>query len=335
MLPKTIQRFIEREIDNPIEDVYEIKAGLNNRLFKVATSEEEYLVKLYRSGADIMLEREFCALKYLRTQNILSVPIAYSKNDKQNFAIYSFEEGVSKSPLQLTKEDLNIMASFIASIHKLQPIGIRREFLAANYACFSITDYLKNITFRLNKFLAYAESRSTPMIIGRIKDEKVCSKIESLVHDVLSEFTNDFINRKLRVGEERLSPVDFGVHNILFKRDGSLCFIDFEYFGRDDPTRAVADFLMHDRSLDIKPKLKRYFQNRYLEYVDADEKYQQRLEIVKKIIDIEWLAIYLYSMTPEKIEIRKFSDVSFETDKYLKKQSLKLYSRLKDIENKK
>jgi hypothetical protein len=41
----------------------------------------------------------------------------------------------------------------------------------------------------------------------------------------------------------------------------------------------------------------------------------------------------LYSMIPDKIKIRKFSDANFDTDKYLEKQSLKLYSRLAQIEN--
>lgn len=333
MLINTIKKIIEREIDKPIESVQEIDAGLNNRLFKIVTSEEKYLVKLYRKDTGIMLKREFGALKYLKRRNITNVPTAYLKNDKQNIAVYSFEEGKTKNPSQVTKEDLNKMAFFIASIHKLQPKKIRNKFLTANFACFSINDYLKNIYFRLEKFSVYARSRSAPVIIKKLGREKIGIRIESLIQNILNGITDDVLSRKLKISEERLSPVDFGVHNILFKKDGSLCFIDFEYFGRDDPVRAVADFLVHDRSLEISPLLKKYFQNQYLKYVGSDITYRERLEFVKKIIDIEWLAIYLYSMTPDKIKIRKFSDPNFDTDEYLRKQSLKLYSRLTYIEN--
>lgn len=333
MLTNTIKKIVDKEIGKPITNVQEINAGLNNRLYKVVTSEEKYLVKLYRKDAGIMLKREFSALKYLKRQNIKNVPTAYFKNDKQNFAMYSFEDGKTKNPSQITKDDLNKMAFFIASIHKLRPKEIRKKFLAANFACFNINDYLKNIYFRLEKFSVYAKSKNTSAIIDKLKKEEVNTVIGKLLGKIINEIPEKLLNKKLSAGEERLSPVDFGVHNILFKKDGSLCFIDFEYFGRDDPMRAVADFLMHDRSLEIKPELKKYFQNRYLEYIEADKKYRQRLELVKKIINIEWLAIYLYSMTPEKIEIRKFSDVSFDTNEYLKKQSLKLHSRLAQIKN--
>jgi len=333
MLTKTIKKIVEKEIGTPLTNVQEINAGLNNRLFKVVTSEEKYLAKLYRKDANIMLKREFDALKYLKSQDIKNVPTAYFKDDKHNFAVYSFEEGKVKNPSQATRKDLNEMAYFIACIHKLQPKEIRKKFLAANFACFSINDYLKNIYFRLDKFSVYAKSKNIPTIINKLKKEGITTRVEDLVQNVLAGITDDTLTKKLSIGNERLSPVDFGVHNILFKKDGSLCFIDFEYFGRDDPVRAVADFLMHDRSLDIKLELKKYFQSRYLEYIGADRKYRKRLELVKKIIDIEWLAIYLYSMTPDKIKIRKFSDTNFDRDKYLDKQSLKLYSRLMQIEN--
>ena len=42
-----------------------------------------------------------------------------------------------------------------------------------------------------------------------------------------------------------LVPSDFGFHNSLRRRDGSLAFIDFEYFGWDDPVKLTADILLH------------------------------------------------------------------------------------------
>ena len=42
-----------------------------------------------------------------------------------------------------------------------------------------------------------------------------------------------------------LSPSDFGFHNALRRPDGTLCFLDFEYFGWDDPVKLVSDFLLH------------------------------------------------------------------------------------------
>ena len=42
-----------------------------------------------------------------------------------------------------------------------------------------------------------------------------------------------------------LVPSDFGFHNSLRRKDGSLAFVDFEYFGWDDPVKLSADILLH------------------------------------------------------------------------------------------
>ncbi len=42
-----------------------------------------------------------------------------------------------------------------------------------------------------------------------------------------------------------LVPSDFGFHNSLRRNDGSLAFVDFEYFGWDDPVKMTADILLH------------------------------------------------------------------------------------------
>ena len=42
-----------------------------------------------------------------------------------------------------------------------------------------------------------------------------------------------------------LIPSDLGAHNALRGADGSLYFLDFEYFGWDDPVTSIANFIMH------------------------------------------------------------------------------------------
>lgn len=41
-----------------------------------------------------------------------------------------------------------------------------------------------------------------------------------------------------------LSPSDFGLHNVLRRHDGSLCFLDLEHAGWDDPAKLAADFIL-------------------------------------------------------------------------------------------
>ena len=48
------------------------------------------------------------------------------------------------------------------------------------------------------------------------------------------------VNKKRLV----LNPSDFGFHNTL-KKKNKLFFLDFEYFGWDDPVKLTADFIWH------------------------------------------------------------------------------------------
>ena len=52
----------------------------------------------------------------------------------------------------------------------------------------------------------------------------------------------------LPAGARTLSPSDFGFHNALLRPDGTLVFIDFEYFGWDDPAKTVADFFLQPQA---------------------------------------------------------------------------------------
>ena len=48
---------------------------------------------------------------------------------------------------------------------------------------------------------------------------------------------------KLPRHKQILSPSDFGFHNSLMTINGSLTFIDFDYFDWDDPVKLTADFI--------------------------------------------------------------------------------------------
>lgn len=45
-----------------------------------------------------------------------------------------------------------------------------------------------------------------------------------------------------------LSPSDFGFHNVIRREDDSLCFLDFEHAGWDDPGKLVADFILQPQA---------------------------------------------------------------------------------------
>jgi hypothetical protein len=63
---------------------------------------------------------------------------------------------------------------------------------------------------------------------------------------------------ELAADRRTLSPSDFGLHNAIRRPDGSLAFVDFEYFGWDDPAKTLVDFVLHPGML-VSSNLAREF----------------------------------------------------------------------------
>ena len=54
--------------------------------------------------------------------------------------------------------------------------------------------------------------------------------------------------KPLDVNKQILTPSDLGVHNMMEDNEGNIYFIDFEYFGLDDPVKTTSDFLWHPKN---------------------------------------------------------------------------------------
>ncbi len=110
--------------------------------------------------------------------------------------------------------------------------------------------------------------------------------------------------------ERVLSPSDFGFHNALRRADGTIAFIDFEYFGWDDPVRLVADFLLHP-GMDLGPEFRASFSRRMTELFGAGspgaEHFTSRLDLLYPLVGLRWCAILLNEFLPERWAGRLFA----------------------------
>ena len=88
-----------------------------------------------------------------------------------------------------------------------------------------------------------------------------------------------------------LSPVDIGFHNCL-RTENQLIFLDFEFFGRDDPVKLVADSLQHPGSL-LRKEQNDYFKTALNSIFIDDEQYQDRLKYLFPLFGLKWCMIML------------------------------------------
>ena len=85
-----------------------------------------------------------------------------------------------------------------------------------------------------------------------------------------------------------LSPSDFGFHNTLLTKDG-LKFIDFEYFGWDDPVKLTCDFLLHP-GMTLTNERKNIWVRRTKEIFSDANYFQQRLSASYGLYGLCWAA---------------------------------------------
>ncbi len=98
-------------------------------------------------------------------------------------------------------------------------------------------------------------------------------------------------------------PSDFGFHNSLRRRDGSLAFIDFEYFGWDDPVKLIADILLHPDKMLSPPQRKRLRQAAGRQYGE-DATFFLRLDAYLPLFGVRWVLIMLNEFIPARWQLR-------------------------------
>ena len=96
------------------------------------------------------------------------------------------------------------------------------------------------------------------------------------------------------------SPSDFGFHNSILNKSKELKFIDFEYFGLDDPVKLIADFLWHP-GMTLGETQKKIFTENVLKIFNKDEYLRERLNASFSLYGIRWALIILNDFLSEKI----------------------------------
>jgi hypothetical protein len=89
-------------------------------------------------------------------------------------------------------------------------------------------------------------------------------------------------------------------------------FLDFEYFGWDDPAKMVSDFLMHP-GMSLSLSAKQRFLSGILDRCDFATNFKSRLNGVYPLWGLKWTLIMLNEFVPEHLRRRRFALGDAET----------------------
>lgn len=286
--------------------------GRNSRIYRVICDNNvQYALKLYyhdKSDFRDRLHTEFSSLRFLWRNRTRCIPRPIALDERRNCAIYEYISGRRINSEEVTRKDIECAARFLAELKQLSKKKSARKLPDASEACFSIKMIIDNIDQRLQKFLIL--KKRGPYYAGLYKflmNEFAplffCVKNHCKLNCEKAGVSFDGILPRV---DRTLSPSDFGFHNALRNDNDEIVFVDFEYFGWDDPAKTVSDFLLHP-AMDIKEDLKERFVKLIFEGFRGIKFLRERVKIVFPLFGLKWCLILLNEYLPGNLRRRKFA----------------------------
>jgi hypothetical protein len=226
------------------------------------------------------LQTEWDALLFLRAHGVEAVPQPIARDEGEGLMLM---EWIAGDPVeQHSDTDLDAAVAFVTRIFALSADPGASRFGLASEACLSLAEITRQIDARVGAL------RPIPAIEIFLANEflPAFAAAKAEVSDELARPT------VLPTNLRRLIPADFGFHNALRQRDGTLRFIDFDYFGWDDPVKLTADVLLHPAMCLSAPE-KAFIRKRLQASLPDDEDFAHRLDGHLPLYALRWSLILL------------------------------------------
>lgn len=298
-------------VENQIISINKISQGRNSAVFKLGLDNDTFLkFKIYPVDDNHdRINSEFYSTKILSDFGFDSIPKPLKYDKGLGIAAYQWIEGDIIDEHNL--DDISKCSNFINGLFKIKSEKDFSKIGLASAACISG----KGIEDQLHQRIRYFKNIKNKDLTTFIFDEFV-----PLMNYFLQNAKNNWnfkysFEEDLPLEKLTLSPSDFGFHNIIKKNNNELCFIDFEYFGYDDPVKLISDFYYHP-GMNLNGIQKEYWLKQTLKIFG--EEVFLRASLCKPLYGLIWCLIILNDFRPEILERR----ISATTENNLNKSSL-------------
>ena len=255
--------------------------GLNSNVFFVTNGSGRSVLKFYRSDSNspTRLEREVIALNLFYSNGISNVPRLLDHSVELNCSLLSFVPGDNISVFE--PRYIGQFQSFYKNLLSISNSLERGGFdVPAIDSCPDVSIIKGQVSKRLQNLI-----KEDNTDIKELLDE-----IRTIFQALSEKVGNMHSFNELR---SILSTVDFGINNALINNN-ELFFIDFEFFGWDNPVHLISDTISHPANgLSIEQQI--ILLDRLLEcYSPAEkEKIQAGFINANLLFDIKWCLIML------------------------------------------
>ena len=268
-----------------------IRAGRNSEVSRLWNGAGQWILKHYvRRGADQRdrLGTEFGFLAFLCDAGVSGVPTPLGKDPELALGLYSFLAG--RRPDVLTPAHISQAANFIGALDRSRASPGAPALPLAADACLSWNDHFDLVETRIRR----SKDVRPDSDLARAARTFVLEQLEPLAARLkkpMLELGASVIARPLPLQDRIISPSDFGFHNAL-EENGSLCFVDFEYAGWDDPAKLICDFICQPE-LPVSDAQGEQFLNEVVRGLPQPDAIRHRAHSLLPLHRIKWCCILL------------------------------------------
>ena len=335
MTQDEITESLERLLGERVAGIEKIGAGGNSRVYRVDADSGSFAAKFYfqrtADGRD-RLDAEFGGLRFLWNNNVRCIPQPLVADRERQIAVYQYLPGSEIPAEHVTEENIDQLTDFLVSLRKLAAIPDAAVLPLAAEASFSVAGIVDNIHARFNLLQGVSGQEPIYQDLSQFLEDRFVPALGRWENAARVALGEDAYSTDISSTARTLSPSDLGFHNALLNDDGLLSFVDFEYFGWDDPAKMISDFLWHPRSTMVDT-LKERFADRLITAFRDVEGLDVRLEAVSPLFGLKWCMILLNEFRPDNLARRRFaSGFTDETEAVLATQLAKAQDTLTRVD---
>jgi hypothetical protein len=331
--PTDLLDTVERLAHSRVKALEPLAGGRNSRVFRARLADRHDLaVKACFRHPNDPRDRagaEFDALELMWQGGFRDVPQPLALNRAAGIALYEFIPGAP--PGSIRAADIDALVSFLGRLRKLARQPGAKKLGSASEACFSVAEMVEVLRRRRARLAAAeAGTKQLAALHAFLRDE-LDPAMEQLVRWSRERLPRGGFTRELPQAGRTLSPSDFGFHNAVRQREGGIVWLDFEYFGWDDPAKMIVDFLLHP----AKPAtaaMKRRFTAGVLAHFADQPTLRRRVEAVFPLFGLKWCLILLNEFLPVDLQRRQFARSTLDRDIAQRRQLAKSRAMLRRIQ---
>lgn len=274
------------------------RSGGNNRVFRLEMANGPPLaLKHYPSDGRDRLGQEFDALTFLSRHGITSTPRPIAKDPAAFCALYQWFDG-DAAVLHPRQDDADQLADFLIELQTLRNAEGAKALRNASASIFSPEEAIAQYEQRLDGLRRVPESHPD---LRAFMDGSLVPSTSIAIRKLRRRYAELGLDpaADLAPAHRALSPSDFGLHNALRAPDGRLRFIDFEYFGWDDPVKLVSDTALHPGSSLPEDSANRLIAVLSHAFEAGDDAFAIRRDVLYPLFGAIWCLIVLNAFLPE------------------------------------